>query len=202
MSERERKDVFKVYDIIGERFFENRSQNLMEEQYLELICSLIPNQGNILDLGCGSGKPIFEYFKNRGYQVVGVDASEKILSIARENFPEDEFFLMNMRQLKLEQKFDAIIAWHSLFHLEGKDQEKMFKIFQEQLKPNGVLMFTSGNELAEAWSENYGQDLFHASLSPDQYQELLTAHQFKLIQHSIEDPECGGATVWIAQLVH
>lgn len=131
-----------------------------------------------------------------------MDASEKILSIARENFPEDEFFLMDMRQLKLEQKFDAIIAWHSLFHLEGKDQEKMFKIFQEQLKPNGVLMFTSGNENAEAWSENYGQDLFHASLSPDQYQELLTAHQFKLIQHSIEDPECGGATVWIAQLVH
>ncbi len=202
MSERERKDVFKVYDIIGERFFENRSQNLMEEKYLELICSLIPKQGNILDLGCGSGKPIFEYFKNRGYQVVGVDASEKILSIARENFPEDEFFLMDMRQLKLEQKFNAIIAWHSFFHLEGKDQEKMFKIFQEQLKPNGVLMFTSGNENAEAWSENYGQDLFHASLSPDQYQELLTAHQFKLIQHSIEDPECGGATVWIAQLVH
>ncbi|SRR5690606_28829428 len=201
MSERERKDVFKVYDIIGERFFENRSQNLMEEKYLELICSLIPKQGNILDLGCGSGKPIFEYFKNRGYQVVGVDASEKILSIARENFPEDEFFLMDMRQLKLEQKFNAIIAWHSFFHLEGKDQEKMFKIFQEQLKPNGVLMFTSGNENAEAWSENYGQDLFHASLSPDQYQELLEAHQFKLIQHSIEDPECGGATVWIAQLI-
>ncbi len=201
MSERERKDVFKVYDIIGERFFENRSQNLMEEKYLELICSLIPKQGNILDLGCGSGKPIFEYFKNRGYQVVGVDASEKILSIARENFPEDEFFLMDMRQLKLEQKFNAIIAWHSFFHLEGKDQEKMFKIFQEQLEPNGVLMFTSGNELAEAWSENYGQDLFHASLSPEQYQELLAAHQFKLIQHSIEDPECGGATVWIAQLI-
>ncbi len=201
MSERERKDVFKVYDIIGERFFENRSQNLMEEKYLELICSLIPKQGNILDLGCGSGKPIFEYFKNRGYQVVGVDASEKILSIARENFPEDEFFLMDMRQLKLEQKFNAIIAWHSFFHLEGKDQEKMFKIFQEQLEPNGVLMFTSGNELAEAWSENYGQDLYHASLSPEQYQELLAAHQFKLIQHSIEDPECGGATVWIAQLI-
>ncbi len=202
MSERERKDVFKVYDIIGERFFENRSQNLMEEKYLELICSLIPKQGNILDLGCGSGKPIFEYFKNRGYQVVGVDASEKILSIARENFPEDEFFLMDMRQLKLEQKFNAIIAWHSFFHLEGKDQEKMFKIIQEQLEPNGVLMFTSGNELAEAWSENYGQDLYHASLSPEQYQELLAAHHFKLIQHSIEDPECGGATVWIAQLVH
>lgn len=201
MSERERKDVFKVYDIIGESFFENRSQNLMEEKYLELICSLIPKQGNILDLGCGSGKPIFEYFKNRGYQVVGVDASEKILSIARENFPEDEFFLMDMRQLKLEQKFNAIIAWHSFFHLEGKDQEKMFKIFQEQLEPNGVLMFTSGNELAEAWSENYGQDLYHASLSPEQYQELLAAHQFKLIQHSIEDPECGCATVWIAQLI-
>lgn len=201
MSERERKDVFKVYDIIGESFFENRSQNLMEEKYLELICSLIPKQGNILDLGCGSGKPIFEYFKNRGYQVVGVDASEKTLDISRKNFPDDTFLLMDMRQLELDKKFNAIIAWHSFFHLEGKDQEKMFKIFQEQLEPNGVLMFTSGNELAEAWSENYGQDLFHASLSPEQYQELLAAHQFKLIQHSIEDPECGGATVWIAQLI-
>lgn len=108
---------------------------------------------------------------------------------------------MDMRQLKLDQKFNAIIAWHSFFHLKVKDQEKMFKIFQEHLEPNGVLMFTSGNEHAEAWSENYGQDLYHASLSPEQYQELLAAHQFKLIQHSIEDPECGGATVWIAQLI-
>lgn len=201
MSERERKDVFKVYDIIGERFFENRSQNLMEEKYLELICSMIPKHGKILDLGCGSGKPIFEYFKNKGFDLVGVDASEKTLDIARKNFPDDEFLLMDMRQLKLDQKFNAIIAWHSFFHLKVKDQEKMFKIFQEHLEPNGVLMFTSGNEHAEAWSENYGQDLYHASLSPEQYQELLAAHQFKLIQHSIEDPECGGATVWIAQLI-
>ena len=201
MSEREQKDVFKVYDIIGERFFEKRSQNLMEEKYLELICSLIPKHGKILDLGCGSGKPIFEYFKNRGFELVGIDASENTLDIARKNFPDDTFLLMDMRKLKLDQKFNAIIAWHSFFHLEGKDQEKMFKIFQEQLEPNGVLMFTSGNEHSEAWSENYGQDLYHASLSPEQYQELLAVHHFKLIQHSIEDPECGGATVWIAQLV-
>ncbi|WP_313258000.1 class I SAM-dependent methyltransferase [Sphingobacterium sp.] len=201
MSNKERKDVFKVYDIIGESFYENRSQNLMEEKYLESICSLIPKAGKILDLGCGSGKPIFEYFKKRGYKLLGVDASEKMLAIARKNFPEDDFLLMDMRQLNLDQKFHAIIAWHSFFHLEAKDQENMFNIFQELLEPNGILMFTTGNEHAEVWSENYGQNLYHASLSPEQYQELLSVHQFKLIQHSVEDPECGGATVWIAQLI-
>lgn len=201
MSDKERKDVFKVYDIIGESFYENRSQNLMEENYLETICSLITKAGKILDLGCGSGKPIFEYFKKRGFKLLGVDASEKMLAIARKNFPEDEFLLMDMRQLHLDQKFHAIIAWHSFFHLEAKDQEKMFNIFQEHLEPNGILMFTSGNEQSEAWSENFSQALFHASLSPERYMELLSAHQFSLVQHSIEDPECGGATVWIAQLI-
>src|SRR5690606_38745914 len=98
MSNKERKDVFKVYDIIGESFYENRSQNLMEEKYLESICSLIPKAVKILDVGCGSRKPIFEYFKKMGHKLLGVDASENMLSIARKNFPEDDFLLVDMRQ--------------------------------------------------------------------------------------------------------
>jgi hypothetical protein len=49
------------------------------------------------------------------------------------------------------------------------------------------------------WSDNGGENLYHASLSTNEYKELLEANNFKVLIHTIEDPECGDATIWIAQ---
>src|SRR5262245_53975577 len=39
--------------------------------------------GRLLDLGCGSGRPLAEHFIARGWQVTGVDQSETLLALAR-----------------------------------------------------------------------------------------------------------------------
>lgn len=105
-----------------------------------------------------------------------------------------------MRQLSLNQKFDAIIAWHSFFHLPPEDQPFMFDIFKSHLNSNGILLFTSGKEHGEAWGMNGGTNLFHGSLGAHQYRSLLEAHNFRILQHTEDDPDCGNATVWMAQL--
>lgn len=172
----------------------------MEKAYLEQVISLIPERSRILDLGCGTGQPIMAYFIDRGYSVLGVDASPAMLEIARKQFPDQQFLLRDMRKLQLEEQFDAIIAWHSFFHLPAKDQMAMFPIFRKHLKPHAVLVFTSGTHAGEAWGSNGGEPLYHASLSSEQYRDLLTEHGFQIMNHQVEDPNCGGATVWVAQL--
>lgn len=200
MTSRDKNKVYKTYDIIGSDFDKNRSQNLMEEKYLSEFCSLIPSGGKILDLGCGSGKPIYEYLREQGFQVLGIDGSEKMIEMARKNFPKGEFQLMDMRSINFEHKFNGIIAWHSFFHLTREDQAAMFPKFQQSLEPQGILMFTSGYENCEIWSNNFGEQLYHSSYSAIEYQKLITDHGFQVRKHIIEDSECGGATVWIAQL--
>ncbi|OCX51315.1 methyltransferase [Mucilaginibacter sp. PPCGB 2223] len=199
MEQGERKDVYKVYNKIAGWFYENRYRDLMEQDYLDDLIARIPVGGSVLDLGCGTGKPIMEYLLSKGLQVTGVDASSEMLKIAKANFPDVELILQDMRKLDLNKKFDAIIAWHSFFHLPEDDQPLMFGIFEKHINPNGVLLFTSGPKRGEAWGINGGENLFHASLAPDEYESLLNKHHFKVLKHKEEDPDCGGATVWMAR---
>lgn len=199
---REDKNVFKVYDEVSEWFNENRSNHLIELKYLQELLSHLPEKSEILDLGCGTGKPIMEYFLSQNYRVTGVDASWKMLEIAKSNFPNNEFYLMDMRSLKIERKYDAIIAWHSFFHLPVDDQEKLIPKLSNLLNPNGLFLFTSGPENGISWGKINGQHLFHASMSESQYKKLLQNNNFKVIKHVVQDPMCGGATVWLAQLVN
>jgi len=199
IMEGNRQNVFEVYNIIGDWFAENRPQNLMEQPYFDKLICLIPAGGNILDVGCGTAFPILNYFLEKGFNVTGVDASEKMIALARKNFPLTDFMLADMRMLSLAQKYNAVIAWHSFFHLPASDQKNMFTVFQKHLKPNGILIFTSGSTHGEAWGINGGENLFHASLDTDEYKTLLEEHHFTIIDHVMDDPECGNATVWLAQ---
>ncbi|WP_448699783.1 class I SAM-dependent methyltransferase [Mucilaginibacter sp. AW1-3] len=199
MQTGERQNVYEVYNKIAVWFSENRYAGLMEKSYLDDLIELIPAGGAVLDLGCGTGKPIMEYLLSQKLKVAGVDASSEMLKIAEANFPDVQFILQDMRSLKLNQKFDAIIAWHSFFHLPAVDQPGMFGVFEKHIDPNGVLLFTSGPKSGEAWGMNGGENLFHASLAPDEYKTLLSDHHFKVLKYVAEDPECGGATVWMAQ---
>jgi len=200
MHQGERKDVYKIYDKIAQWFFENRPLNLAEKNCLDNLISYLPKNATVLDLGCGTGEPILRYLLTQEIGVVGVDASVEILKIARANFPETEFILQDMRELGLNQKFDAIIAWHSFFHLPADDQPAMFPLFAAHLNKGGILMFTSGTEHGEAWGVNGGENLFHASLGTSEYENLLAEHHFKILKYQENDPYCA-ATVWIAQYI-
>ena len=198
MENRKHK-AFETYNIIAGWFDKNRSRHLMEKAYLDKLIDIVGKEAAVLDLGCGTGVPIMGYLLEQELHVTGVDASYRILEIAQQHFPSADFILSDMRKLSLNRKFDALIAWHSFFHLPAEDQPSMFSIFRSHLNKNGVLLFTSGNEHGEAWSENGGENLFHASLDRAQYEALLEEHGFRILSYKEDDPECS-ATVWMAQL--
>lgn len=198
--EHNKKNVFEAYNIIADWFAENRYQGLTEKAYLDRLIEITGKGASVLDLGCGTGMPMMSYLSDQGIHVTGVDGSHRILDIAKNNLPSADFVLADMRELSLNRKFDAIIAWHSFFHLPAEDQPSMFDVFKSHLNTNGVLLFTSGKERGEAWGMNGGTNLFHASLDRDQYRSLLEAHGFRVLEYREDDPECG-ATVWMAQLL-
>lgn len=195
--ENNKQNVFETYNIIAEWFAQNRYQGLMEKVYLDKLIEMLDDGASVLDLGCGTGMPMMGYLLQQGLQVTGVDASYRILEIAKSNLPHAEFVQADMRTLALHRKFDAIIAWHSFFHLPSEDQPAVFNIFREHLNPRGLLLFTSGTTAGEAWGINGGENLFHASLDTAEYQSLLEAHHFRVLVYKENDPD----TIWMAQLI-
>ncbi|MGC6387263.1 class I SAM-dependent DNA methyltransferase [Ewingella sp. S1.OA.A_B6] len=176
-----------------------RSDQCYEESWLNRFLALLPAGADILDIGCGSGKPIANYFMKQGFSVTGVDASTSMIALCRQRFPAQKWHVADMRALSLNQRFDGLVAWDSFFHLTRDDQRKMFPLFGAHASDKAVLMFTSGSGNGEAIGEFQGEPLYHASLAPEEYRTLLADHGFSVIKMIAEDPQCTGHTIWLAQ---
>ncbi len=98
---------------------------------------------SILDLGCGTGTHA-NLLSQKGYSVVGIDRSKKMIDIAKKHKTDHlNFFVGNVTTINIEKKFDAII---SLFHVisyitKNEDLGNFFKNISKHLKDDGVLIF-------------------------------------------------------------
>lgn len=195
------QNIIEIYKKHARAWTELRGQFLYEKAWLDHFLSLLPDHSTILDLGCASAKPIAAYLIAQGHSVVGVDSSEVMIEMAQENFPEQRWIQADMRHMDLGQKFQGILAWDSFFHLAPDDQQQMFAQFAKFSEPNTVLIFTSGPSHGEAIGDLFGDALYHASLAPEEYKQLVNDHGFQVIKMVANDAECAGHTVWLAQKV-
>jgi SAM-dependent methyltransferase len=183
-------------DWVGDR---GRQKVLLEKAWLDRFAALAKPGGTILDVGCGPGKPIAAYLLAQGFDICGVDSSPTMISLARNNFPDREWLVGDMRKLALGRRFDGVMAWDSFFHLNHDDQRRMFPVFRAHARPGAPLLFTSGPRHGEAIGKLRGEPLYHASLAPDEYRALLAANGFAVAAERMEDPDCGGHSVWLAR---
>ncbi len=177
----------------------DRGRSLFEKPWLDRFLALLPSRGSVLDLGCGSGEPIARYFIACGHDVTGVNSSPALISLCTERFPGSTWTVADMRRLDLGRRFDGIVAWDSFFHLTPDDQRGMFPIFRDHIAERGALMFTSGPAHGVAIGSFHGEPLYHASLDVDEYRSLLDQCGFDVVAHVVEDPACGGHTIWLAK---
>lgn len=176
-----------------------RQTVFIERTWLDRFRALIAPVDTVLDLGCGPGKPMAAYLITNGLDVCGVDSAPTMIAMARHNLPGRDLIVADMRTLNLGRHFAGILAWDSFFHLTPDDQRRMFPIFRDHAKPGAPLMFTSGPRHGEAIGQLRGEPLYHASLAPEAYRTLLAAHGFAVIAERMEDPDCGGHSVWLAR---
>lgn len=176
-----------------------RSRSLCEQGWLEALVADVPPGGTILDAGCGSGEPIAAWLLAQGFAVTGVDAAAPLLDLARQRYPQGRWLRADLRALDLDERFDAIIAWDSLFHLSPGAQRTAIATFAAHAAPRASLLFNSGGAHGETASPMFGEPLYHASLSPEEYRALLAAQGFHVVRHVAQDRTCGERAIWVAR---
>ncbi len=177
----------------------DRGTEPAEGPWLDRFLALLPAGAAILDIGCGSAEPIARRLIESGHPVTGVDSSPEMIAICEERFPGGDWRVADMRTLRLGRAFAGLLAWDSFFHLRPEDQRRMFPVFREHAAPGAGLMFTSGPAHGVAMGQYRGEPLYHASLDGAEYRALLDANGFDVVSHAVEDPACGGRTVWLAR---
>lgn len=193
------RDIIGLYQRHAERFDADRGKALFERPWLDRFRAAAVPHLPILDLGCGPGEPMAGYLIAQGDDVVGVDTAPAFIDLCRRRFPRQRWIEGDMRTLALPERFGGLMAWHSFFHLTPDDQRAMFAVFARHAAPGAALMFTSGPEHGERMGEYQGEALYHASLAPGEYENLLDANGFEVLSYVPEDPTCGNATIWLAK---
>ena len=107
---------------------------------------------NILDIGCGGGL-LTEPMYRLGAKVVGIDASQKNIDIAKfhakKNRLKINYMCATPESLKIKKKFDVILNMEIIEHVE--DVNFFLKKSSELLKKNGLMFIATLNKTLKSY---------------------------------------------------
>jgi cyclopropane fatty-acyl-phospholipid synthase-like methyltransferase len=187
------------YDAIADEWHA-APREFRARKYVEMILDGLAPGARVLDLGCGTGEPVARFVAARGFRVVCVDESERMLEIARRVVPGAEFVRADMCEVSLEGGFAAAVAWDSVFHVGRARHREIFAKLFGLLEPGGRLLLSSGGTGDEGFSsEMYGRQFFYSGYEPSETVRLLTDEGFVVELCEVDDPSSRGHIAVVAR---
>jgi 2-polyprenyl-3-methyl-5-hydroxy-6-metoxy-1,4-benzoquinol methylase len=119
---------------------------IMRPKLLSVMDLLLPDEGRILDVGCGFGL-FAAYFGQTqpARRIVGVDPSAKRIDLARHvattlGLRDHTFVVGDVRVAAVEGPFDAVYVLDVMHHLPREDQARVLERLRSLLVPGGILV--------------------------------------------------------------
>lgn len=118
------------------------------DEWLKYIQEIWKRNGQspkmVLDLGCGTGN-MTQALSDMGFEMIGVDLSEEMLSVARGKDTEGKILYLNqdMTEFELYGTVDSIICLCDSINyiLEYEELVEVFKLVNNYLEPKGIFIF-------------------------------------------------------------
>ena len=152
MDKQTQKELLRIveqnYDEIATEYNETRKKSL--GKLWEILIQQtkgVAQDSKVFDVGCGNGR-LLEAFIGKKVDYLGIDQSEKLLSLAKERYPKYQFKLGNILDLGQipEYNFDYVFSIALLHHIPSKElQIKALKQLRNKIKPGGRLIVTVWN---------------------------------------------------------
>ena len=117
-----------------------KNYELILQSIYDLVEDLNKKNSKILEIGVGTGN-LASKFLNSNYDIVGIDQSREMLSVAKEKYPSLKVRLGEFLKIPYDNKsFDIIISTYAFHHLNEREKciaiEEMIRV----LKDNGVII--------------------------------------------------------------
>lgn len=154
-----------------------------ERRILDLLPDGLAPRARVLDLGCGTGRPIAEHLVARGLAVTGVDQSVGMLDLARTRLPCETWIASRIEDFAPPaEAFAAVIAWDSLFHVPREHHADVFARVRTSLPRGGRFALTVGGAAGPAFTDTmFDRTFFYDSHPPDAATSLLVAAGFAIV---------------------
>lgn len=152
------------FDSRLEGYDEHMMRNIASaEEFYPFTAAQLPKMpgAKILDLGCGTGLELEEYFKiNPGAKVTGIDLAEGMLGALKAKFPDKELHLIRGSNFDVpfgEESFDGAVSVESLHHFTQAEKLPLYTRLCRALKPGGAFILTDYFSLSDE------EEKFHRS---------------------------------------
>lgn len=170
-------------EFTGERFTPEIPREIWYEHYHRYaLASTLVTGLDVLDAACGEGYGS-AVLAASAKSVTAVDISTEAVQHAERRYSEVEnlnFSVADCSRLEFAtKKFDAIISFETLEHLEA--QEAMLAGFRNLLKPGGFLLISSPDKAEYSDAENYENPWHVKELYRQELLELLH-QQFPVVR--------------------
>jgi len=138
-----------VYDM----FMDNVPYDEWTDYVQQLLNKYNINNGLLLELGCGTGS-MARRMSGKGFDMIGIDYSEEMLSIAREKSMESEdrilYLCQDMREFELFGTVAAVISVCDSMNYILTEEEllKVFRLVNNYLDPQGIFVFDLDTQYA------------------------------------------------------
>ena len=129
-----------------ERAYAHIRFSILRTKLLSVMDLLLPDQGNILDVGCGFG--LFAAYFGQTHPrraITGVDPNGRRVQMAtrvadKVGLKRHRFFEGDVRTALLEGPFDAAYVLDVMHHIPEKDQIPVLERLRDLLRPGGILL--------------------------------------------------------------
>jgi Methylase involved in ubiquinone/menaquinone biosynthesis len=127
--------------------------------------SLLPRAAGsrVLDLGCGTGLELEEYFRlSPDAAVTGIDLSDAMLQALKAKLGNRNIRLINASYFDEplgEKTFDAAVSVESLHHFPAEQKERLYTKLHAALEENGCFVLTDYFAESEDLEKEYFRNL-------------------------------------------
>lgn len=175
------------YDKIAENYSATRDQ-FNNVKYLVKLNTLLKPNSTILDIGCGAGVPIDRFLISKGFQVKGIDISEKQIELARRNVPEADYQIEDMSELREEEYLvDAVVAFYAIFHISREEHAGLLQKLITFLPVGGLILITMGAGEHEGVEDNFhGVKMFWSHFGAEKNKKLVEEAGFEVLLDEID----------------
>ncbi len=149
MEEKKAKELLELvkrnYNEIATNFNATRKKEIWPE--IRKIAEGVEEDASVLDLGCGNGR-LIEVLKEKKVKYLGIDNSAELIKIAKNNYPANDFLLIDALDLKLlgEKKFDYIFCLAVIQHIPSRELRlEALETMAAKLNINGTLIISTWN---------------------------------------------------------
>ncbi|KAF2478413.1 S-adenosyl-L-methionine-dependent methyltransferase [Lindgomyces ingoldianus] len=131
----------KFYSSLGSKYEDAFAHDAGLISFIQTVLSDMPPQALVLDVGCGTGKPVASSLAAAGHRILGIDISPAMVELSRKAVPSGTFDVADMRNYVPPEgiRLDAIFNILSLFLLDREGIESMAEKWSSWLPAGGLL---------------------------------------------------------------